>query len=122
MTIEYHEPPEELSQETRDLHRAFCTLVEELEAIDWYLHRLDVSADADLRAMMAHNQHEECEHAAMALEFLRRRVPSLDQYLRQYLFTEGELTAIEAADGGPGQPQSDDGSLGIARRMKGAPA
>lgn len=122
MTIEYHEPPQELSAETRDLHRAFCTLVEELEAIDWYLHRLDVSEDPDLRAMMAHNQHEECEHAAMALEYLRRRVPKLDEYLRQYLFTEGNLVEIEAdGDGEAGPTDGSDTSLGLARRMKGSP-
>lgn len=120
MTIEYHEPPQELTPETRDLHRAFCTLVEELEAIDWYLHRLDVSQDPDLKAMMAHNQNEECEHAAMALEYLRRRVPKLDEYLRQYLFTEGSLTEIEEDEEGEGdQSESPDASLGLARRMKG---
>lgn len=117
MTIEYHEPPQELRPETRDLHRAFCTLVEELEAIDWYLHRLDVSQDEALRAMMAHNQGEECEHAAMALEYLRRRVPALNRYLRQYLFTDATLVEIEAEDG-----SEVDGSLGIARRLKGAQA
>jgi len=119
MTIEYHEPPQELTPETRDLHRAFCTLVEELEAIDWYLHRLDVSHDEDLKSMMAHNQREECEHAAMALEFLRRCVPPLDHYLKQYLFTEGPLVEIEEAAEGDGP---EDGSLGIAKRLKGSKA
>lgn len=125
MTIEYHEPPGELTPETRDLHRAFCTLVEELEAIDWYLHRLDVSGDEALKAMMAHNQREECEHAAMALEYLRRRVPALDEYLRQYLFTEGPLVEIEHGEtaGGDTPPSAgSDGSLGIARRLKGETA
>jgi len=100
MTIEYHEPPEELAPETRDLHRAFCTLVEELEAIDWYLHRLDVSGDRELKAMMKHNHDEECEHAAMALEYLRRRVPPLDHYLREYLFTDGPIVEIDGHDHG----------------------
>lgn len=121
MTIEYHEPPQELRPETRDLHRAFCTLVEELEAIDWYLHRLDVSSDEALKAMMAHNQREECEHAAMALEYLRRNVPPLDAYLRQYLFTEGAIVALEEEDQDDSGGTSDT-SLGIARRMKGGSA
>lgn len=95
MTIEYHEPPQELSAGTRDLHRAFCTLVEELEAIDWYLHRLEVTEDEALKAMMRHNQNEEYEHAAMALEYLRRRLPAFDKQLRQYLFTEAPITEIE---------------------------
>ena len=95
MTIEYHEPPQELSAKTRDLHRAFCTLVEELEAIDWYLHRLEVSEDQELKDMMRHNQNEEYEHAAMALEYLRRRLPAFDKQLRQYLFTEAPITEIE---------------------------
>lgn len=100
MTIEYHEPAQELSSETRDLHRAFCTLVEELEAIDWYLHRLEVSEDEELKAMMKHNQEEEYEHAAMALEFLRRRLPAFDKRLKQYLFTSAPLTEIEEEEEG----------------------
>lgn len=123
MTIEYHEPPEELSDRTRDLHRAYCSVVEEFEAICWYEHRLDVTKDPELKAMIKHNQDEECEHAAMALEWLRRRVPALDQQLRTYLFTEGPLTEVEHEHGHDhdhgGDADGGDGSLGIGNLKKG---
>ena len=72
--------------------------MEELEAVDWYDQRVDASDDPELRAILAHNRDEEKEHAVMALEWLRRRDPELDRFLRQYLFTEGSITALEEAD------------------------
>lgn len=120
MTIEYHEPPQELSQETRDLHRALATLVEELEAIDWYQHRLDLVADEELRKLILHNRNEEMEHAAMALEYLRRRVPDFDERLRTYLFTEGSIVELEAeAEGGGDGESAAPRSLGIGSLRKG---
>jgi ferritin-like protein len=95
MAIEYHEPPGELSARTRDEHRAISSLVEEFEAIDWYQHRLDVCQDEALRALIKHNRDEEMEHAAMALEWLRRRIPDLDRRLRAHLFKDDELLARE---------------------------
>lgn len=93
--MQYHEPPDELSAETRNLHRALRSLMEELEAVDWYQHRIDASNDEDLKAILLHNRNEELEHAAMMLEWLRRRIPHLDQQLRTYLFTDGPITEIE---------------------------
>ena len=116
MTIEYHEPPQELTQETRDLHRALATLVEELEAIDWYQHRLDLVADKELHSIILHNRNEEMEHAAMTLEYLRRRLPDLDTRLRTYLFTEGSIVGLESAAEGPG---GDTPTLGIGSLRKG---
>ena len=87
----YHEPIEELSDETRDLHRAITSLMEELEAVDWYNQRVDACRDAELKAILAHNRDEEKEHAAMVLEWIRRRDPEFDHELRDYLFTEGEI-------------------------------
>jgi len=84
----YHEPVEELSGESRDLHRAIISLMEELEAVDWYNQRMDTCADQDLRAILKHNRDEELEHAAMVLEWVRRRVPEFDKQLRDYLFSE----------------------------------
>jgi uncharacterized protein len=84
----YHEPIDELSDETRDMHRAITSLMEELEAVDWYNQRVDVCRDADLRAILAHNRDEEKEHAAMVLEWIRRRDPSFDNELRDWLFTD----------------------------------
>ena len=84
----YHEPIEELSPETRDMHRAIISLMEELEAVDWYNQRVDVSKDPELRAILKHNRDEEKEHAAMVLEWIRRKDPSFDKELRDYLFTD----------------------------------
>ena len=84
----YHEPVEELSDETRDMHRAIISLMEELEAVDWYNQRVDVCKDEDLKAILAHNRDEEMEHAAMTLEWIRRNCPQFDKELKDYLFTD----------------------------------
>jgi len=84
----YHEPVSELSDETRDMHRAIVSLMEELEAVDWYNQRIDVCKDAELRAILIHNRDEEKEHAAMVLEWIRRRDSKFDHELKDYLFTE----------------------------------
>ena len=64
----YHEPINELSDETRDMHRAIISLMEELEAVDWYNQRVDACKDDELKAILKHNRDEEKEHAAMVLE------------------------------------------------------
>ncbi|ACV25530.1 encapsulin-associated ferritin-like protein [Kangiella koreensis] len=87
----YHEPYEELSDETKDMHRAIISLMEELEAVDWYNQRIDCCKDNDLRKILRHNRDEEKEHAAMVLEWIRRRDPKFDQQLKDYLFTEDEI-------------------------------
>jgi ferritin-like protein len=87
-----HESADRLSPETRDLHRAIVSLMEELEAIDWYGQRVDAVGDDELRAILAHNREEEQEHAAMVLEWIRRRDAGFDRHLRAYLFTEGSIT------------------------------
>src|SRR5690242_9387989 len=78
-------------------HRAIVSLMEELEAIDWYDQRVDATADDSLRAVLAHNRDEEREHAAMTLEWLRRNDPLWDGVLRTYLFTDGPITELEEA-------------------------
>lgn len=84
----YHEPIDELSNETRDMHRAITSLMEELEAVDWYNQRVDACKDNDLKAILAHNRDEEKEHAAMVLEWIRRKDPKFDKYLKEFLFTD----------------------------------
>ena len=84
----YHEPIEELSKETRDMHRAISSLMEELEAVDWYNQRVDACTDRELKAILAHNRDEEKEHAAMVLEWIRRKDPVMDKELRDILFTD----------------------------------
>lgn len=87
----YHEPVEELSDEARDMHRAITSLMEELEAVDWYNQRMDATRDPELRAILEHNRDEEKEHAAMVLEWIRRHDPRLDEELKDYLFTDKPL-------------------------------
>jgi hypothetical protein len=81
----YHEPVEELSDETRNMHRAIVSL---MEAVDWYNQRADACKDPELKAILAHNRDEEKEHAAMALEWIRRNDPVFDKELKDYLFTD----------------------------------
>ena len=87
----YHEPIEQLSSKTRDMHRAIVSLMEELEAVDWYNQRADACADPDLKAILAHNRDEEKEHASMLLEWIRRNDSRFDKELRDYLFTDKQI-------------------------------
>ena len=88
----YHEPISELSDDTRDMHRAIISLMEELEAVDWYNQRVDACRDEELKAILVHNRDEEKEHAAMVLEWIRRKDPTFDKELKDYLFTEKRIT------------------------------
>jgi uncharacterized protein len=91
----YHEPLEELSDETRDMHRAIISLMEELEAVDWYNQRVDACKNDELRAILAHNRDEEKEHAAMVLEWIRRHDQRFDKELKDYLFTKKPIVGLE---------------------------
>jgi ferritin-like protein len=110
-----HENEQTLKPETIDRHRAVVSIMEELEAIDWYDQRIDAAHDKELKQLLAHNRDEEKEHASMMLEWLRRRDPKLDEHLRTYLFTNKSLLEIEEeAEGkGGGKSSAGDGSLGI---------
>lgn len=88
----YHEPINELTDATRDMHRAITSLMEELEAVDWYNQRVDACKNDELRAILAHNRDEEKEHAAMVLEWIRRQDPRFDKELKEYLFTDTSIT------------------------------
>jgi len=92
-----HEEAAELSTATKDLHRAIISLVEELEAVDWYNQRVDVCRDEELQAILAHNRDEEKEHAAMLLEWIRRQDAAFDHELKDYLFTSKPIAALEHA-------------------------
>lgn len=107
----YHEPSDSLSEKTRDMHRAIVSLMEELEAVDWYNQRVDVCSDEELRAILAHNRDEEKEHAAVLLEWLRRNDPLMESVLKTYLFSSGAITEVEAsATAGEGASGSVDSS------------
>jgi uncharacterized protein len=109
----YHEPIDALKPETLNRHRAIASLMEELEAVDWYDQRVDAAQDAELRAILAHNRDEEKEHAAMVLEWLRRHDPALDRQLRAYLFADKPVLEVEAAADEPSKDSMEDGSLAI---------
>jgi ferritin-like protein len=92
----FHERFEDLSDATRDMHRAIQSLMEELEAVDWYNQRADGCNDPELRAILIHNRDEEKEHAAMVLEWIRRRDATFSNELKDYLFTEKPIASLEA--------------------------
>ncbi len=92
---ELHEAREKLSRYTLDWHRAAISLKEELEAADWYQQRVDATEDESLRKVLEHNRDEEKEHAAMLIEWLRRNDKAFASELKDYLFTDKEITQIE---------------------------
>lgn len=121
-----HEERSRLRPATVERHRAIVSIMEELEAVDWYDQRVDASEDPDLAEILAHNRDEEKEHAAMAIEWLRRHDDVFDRHLRTYLFTTGNIVAIEERaenqtgdDAVDDQGTGTDGSLSIGD-LKGA--
>lgn len=123
---QYHEPPEELSAETRTFARICASLEEESQAIGWYQQRLSVEPDPEARAIMEDAQGEEFKHFAMNLEFLLRRTPRWRAICEGVLFKDGDIVehgeAAEAAsedDGDEGETGDEGASLGIGG-MKGA--
>ena len=115
-SVGLHEPVEWLNSDVIDRHRAITSLQEELEAVDWYDQRVAATSDESLAEVLAHNRDEEKEHAAMTLEWIRRRDPAFDLVLRTYLFTEVPIIEVEhesAGGEGGGAAGGADGSLGI---------
>jgi ferritin-like protein len=116
-----HENESLLDPAAIDRHRALASIGEELEAVDWYDQRAEATTNAELAEVLGHNRDEEKEHAAMALEWLRRNDAVLDKHLRTYLFTSDSIVAEEsAAEHGGGETSGatqdvspGDGSLGI---------
>jgi ferritin-like protein len=117
-----HEKAEILGEQVIDTHRAIVSVMEELEAVDWYNQRAKATTNPELRAILEHNRDEEKEHAAMALEWLRRSDATFARHLKTFLFTNGPITEIEQEEihGGGGSASDpagaaspSDGSLGI---------
>ena len=109
-STDLHEPEARLDADAIDRHRAVVSVMEELEAVDWYHQRAVATEDAELRALLEHNRDEEKEHASMLLEWLRRRDAKLDEHLRTYLFTTGSIVGIEhEAESGGGDAAGDLG-------------
>lgn len=96
----YHEPLDQLSAETRNMHQALVSLQEELEAVDWYRQRADACTDQELKEVLLHNMREEIEHACMVLEWLRRRNTDFADNMETYLFTREAIVDIEEEEEG----------------------
>jgi uncharacterized protein len=111
-SVGYHESEDKLRPETQDRHRALTSMMEELEAVDWYDQRVDAADDAELKAILAHNRDEEIEHFTMLLEWFRRRDPKMSAELTDRLFTSASIVGQEQAEKGEGGG-SGAGSLGI---------
>ena len=94
-SAEWHEDYDAMSEEALNFSRAIKSVQEELEAVDWYNQRAEVTRDEQLRRILEHNRDEEIEHAMMALEYLRRISPVFDREMRTYLFTEGDILEVE---------------------------
>ena len=111
MSAQYHEPPEELKGEDRDIVRALISLKEEIEAVDWYHQRLSTTSDPELKKLLTHNRDEEVEHACMTIEWLRRVMPVWDEMLKEYLFIEGSI--VDHEEGGDGENGESDTPAGL---------
>ena len=105
-----HEEREALGPEILDRHRAISTIMEELEAIDWYDQRIKGSSNPELQAILAHIRNEEKEHASMLLEWLRRNDAELGAHMRTYLFSQGPIREVKAGNSGG---KAAGGSLAI---------
>jgi hypothetical protein len=90
-----HAPRERLTTETISMHQAIVSLMEELEATDWYRQRADDCEDPALKDILLHNMREEIEHASMILEWIRRNSADFDRELKEYLFKDGDIAAHE---------------------------
>ncbi len=119
-SVGFHESEDQLRTETKDNHRALTSMMEELEAADWYDQRVDAATDAELKQILAHNRDEEKEHFVMLLEWLRRRDAKFSTELKERLFSNGSIVAQEQADkagggsdAGPNDGGATAGSLGI---------
>jgi len=122
-----HEERGILSPEILDRHRALSTLMEELEAIDWYDQRIQASENAQLRAVLLHNRNDETEHASMLLEWVRRHDPVFNQQMTKFLFTKGPIENVGAASApgaaaGATDPATNSLGIGSLRATIGGPA
>ena len=94
-SVGFHEAPEKLTTETQDLHRALTSLMEELEAVDWYQQRVDATHDPELREILKHNRDEEVEHAMMVLEWIRRKDAVFAKQAAKFLGKAGGIVEEE---------------------------
>jgi ferritin-like protein len=114
-----HAPRDRLSKETLSLHHAIVSLMEELEAVDWYRQRADDADDEALREILLHNMREEMEHASMVLEWIRRNSSDFAGHLKTYLFTTGSILEVEKEVTGAGSGEAASPSPSAGSRGRG---
>jgi hypothetical protein len=124
-TEQYHEPPEELSEDVRTFARMCTSLIEEAEAINWYAQRLAIERDSAAAAIMRDAQNEEFKHFSMDLEYLLRRNPRWRTVAERILFQSGDIlehgeAGEEAVDAG-NEDESDPEVAPAATPPPGAP-
>ena len=110
-----HAPRERLSKHALRLHHALVSLIEELDAVDWYRQRADDTEDEALKGLLLHNMREEMEHASMLLEWIRRSDADFAAHLKTYLFTEKPILEIESDAEGNGKPGAHGFTVGTLR-------
>jgi ferritin-like protein len=110
-----HAPRERLSRQTLALHHALVSVIEELEAVDWYRQRADDTEDDELRGLLLHNMREEMEHASMVLEWVRRNSPDFAAHMKTYLFTDQPILQVEKAATGEAPDDSRTSKGGSAK-------
>ena len=116
----FHENESSLSEELKNRHRALVSIMEELEAVDWYDQRVEATNDAD-SGRGARPQPRRGEGArGHDLEWLRRHDTKWDQHLRTYLFTDDDVLEIEeeAEHGSGGAEGAGDLGIGSLDRRK----
>ncbi len=111
--MQFTEPADILDQKTNDEAKALKSLMEEVEAVNYYNQRVAATPNAELKELLAHNRDEEIEHAAMLIEWLRRNMEGWDKELKTYLFTSAPLLEVETAGDAGGGEGGTPGSLGI---------
>ena len=111
--MQYTEPADKLDQQTVDQAQALKSLMEEVEAVNYYNQRAALTPNAELKALLAHNRDEEIEHAAMLIEWLRRNMDGWDEELKTYLFTSTPLTQVESGGGAGAESAVSSKPLGI---------
>jgi ferritin-like protein len=107
-----HAPRERLSKTTLSFHHAIVSVMEELDAIDWYRQRADDAEDETLKALLLHNMREEMEHASMLLEWIRRHDADFARNLKTYLFTEAPILEVEEAATAEGAEEKEQPKAG----------
>ncbi len=70
--------------EKSDLEKARQSLIEELEAINWYERRIEETKDDELKKLLEHNRDEEKEHVAMLTEWIRKHDSEQDKAFKEH--------------------------------------